>query len=90
MNSQMAPLSAPERVELQNDSPQRLSFGVLDSAGILAELTDVPDEAIAYALASSVYGTFSDHRQVTRCLDEADRIRVNLRALGFDIIAITQ
>jgi hypothetical protein len=90
MNGQMAPLSSIDIVELQNHPAESLSLGQLDSAKILAELADVPDEAIAFALAASVFECVRVFERAALCLDEADKIRLNLRALGFDVIAITR
>jgi hypothetical protein len=52
-------------------------------------LEDAPDEAIAYALADSLYDLDgkADAALLYR-LSQADTIRTKLRALGFDVVRL--
>jgi hypothetical protein len=44
------------------------------------------DEAIAYALADSVYGIDLSPEDLVFRLSQADKIRNHLRSLGFDVV----
>jgi hypothetical protein len=47
---------------------------------------DAPDEAIAYALAQAVYDIDDSSLALPFRLSQADKIRKNLRSLGFEIV----
>jgi hypothetical protein len=51
-------------------------------------LEDAPDEAIAYALAHSVYSIDDSPGDLVFRLSQADKIRSRLRSLGFDVIRL--
>jgi hypothetical protein len=52
-------------------------------------LEDAPDEAIAYALAHSIFELDGKPEGALHYgLSEADKIRIRLRSLGFDIVRL--
>jgi hypothetical protein len=60
---------------------------IAKARALLDELSDDPGEAEAVALAYAVFDC-SDSRRFQRCLAEADLIRGNLRALGYELIRV--
>jgi hypothetical protein len=52
-------------------------------------LEDAPDEAIAYALAHSVFKLDGEPEgALSYSLSQADDIRTRLRSLGFDVVRL--
>jgi hypothetical protein len=61
----------------------------LDPRAIVADLEDNPSEAIAFALAHSVFELRFDGDRMLFFLAEADMIRARLLHLGFEIVRKT-
>jgi hypothetical protein len=51
-------------------------------------LEDDPDEAIAYALADSLTQLDGHEGVLLYRLSQADKVRIRLRSLGFDIVRL--
>jgi hypothetical protein len=60
---------------------------IAKARALLDELSDDPGEAEATALAYAVFDC-SDSQRFQRYLAEADIIRDNLRALGYELIRV--